>query len=460
MQEQTPTPGFKLKVLLTLAWPVVVARSSQAIIGFSDALMTAPLGEVELAAVTTGAMNTFTVIIFPMGLVFIGQSFAAQLVGKGQVAVAVRYAWYGLAIAAASGVLAIAAIPLVGPTLGLLDYEPAVLRLMTDYLDIRLLAVGAVVATEGLGNWYGGLGNTRLQMMAGLVAMVLNVPLNWILIHGHLGAPALGVRGAAMASAIATWAGLAVLVFAFARRIAVPASSTRPHKLRLSELGRMIRFGVPHGLNWFLEFAAFAIFINIVVAELGTVVLAAMMVVLSVNSVAFMPAFGVSSAGAILTGQAIGRGELGLVTRITLKTLAVTVSWQGAVGLVYLLAPEFLMSGFAASTAGSAELVKIGGVMLALSAAWQLFDAAAMTFGEALRSAGDTTWTLWARVVIAWLLFTPAAFVAVRFADGGHVAAMMCVIGYLGALAITLACRFASGAWKDIDMTGIEPAVG
>ncbi|MEE8409155.1 MAG: MATE family efflux transporter [Myxococcota bacterium] len=227
---------YGIRVLLSFAWPVIVARSSQAVIGFCDALMTAPLGEEELASVTTGSMNTFTLTILPMGIVFIGQSFAAQLLGTGRVTVAVRYAWYGLIIALGAGILAVSAIPLIGPTLDLLDYDPRVHRLMTDYIEIRLLAIGAVVATEALGNWYGGLGNTRLHMAAGLIAMVTNVFLNWVLITGNLGAPALGVEGAAIASVIATWSGFALLALVFATGVAVPGRAVRPRGLLLGEL--------------------------------------------------------------------------------------------------------------------------------------------------------------------------------------------------------------------------------
>ncbi|MDF1561506.1 MAG: MATE family efflux transporter [Deltaproteobacteria bacterium] len=450
---------FGLQALLHLAWPVVVARSSQAVIGFSDALMTAPLGEVGLAAVTTGAMNTFMITILPMGVVFIGQSFAAQLSARGRPRTTVRYAWYALIVAGVAALASLAAIPAVSSILGLLGYQPDVHRLMTLYLQIRLLSIGAAVATEALGNWYGGLGNTRLHMVAGVIAMLINVFLNWVLIFGHLGFPALGVEGAAWASVIATGIGFLVLLAAFGLKIAVPTDSVRPAGLSLAELRRFLRFGLPHGVNWFLEFTAFAFFINIVVAGLGTVVLAAMMVVIQLNSVSFMPAFGLTSAGAILTGQAIGEGKLDEVGRIVRRTLAVTLCWQGSVGLAYLLLPAPLMRLFQTPTENSAELVAIGATLLAISALWQLFDAAALTLGEALRSAGDTAWVLWARVVIAWVIFTPSAYFAVRMMEGGHIAAMLCVAGYIALLAVVLVFRFRSGAWKEIDLTGADPVL-
>lgn len=447
--------------MLGLAWPVVLARSTQAVIGFADAFMVADLGETALAATTTGALNAFSLAILPMGTVFIVQSFAAQLHGKGDLDGARRYAWYGLFLAGLLTVVGAAAIPLTSTALGVFAYEPEVHRLMSGYLGIRLLALGAIVGSEVLGNWYAGLGNTRLHMMAGVLAMVLNVVFNWILIHGHLGAPALGVEGAALASVISSWGGFGLLLVIFLRDRSIrgrghddAARRTRRPDLRMSELMRMLRFGLPNGVNWFLEFAAFSAFINVIVADLGTAALAAMMVVLQINSVSFMPAFGLSSASAILTGQAIGRGDHDQVAAIARRTLLVAAAWQGAVGLLYLSIPTTLMSAFSSSSDQATAFVELGAAMLAVSTAWQLFDAAAMTLGETLRAAGDTAWCMWVRMGLGWFLFLPLATVVTRVLDGGPVAAIACVVVWFIALAGALVWRFRSGAWRHIDLTG------
>lgn len=444
------------RTLLTLAWPVVLARSTQAVIGFADALMVADLGEDALAATTAGSMNTLALAILPMGVTFIVQSFAAQLHGKGDLAGARRYAWYGLILAGLVLAIGVAAIPFAPAALGVFAYEPAVLHLMSAYLSIRLLGLGPIIGIEVLGNWYAGLGNTRLHMIAGIVSMVLNVALNWILIHGHLGAPALGVEGAALASAISSWLAFGLIVAVFLLDRATGARAPGRLGLRLAELGRMLRFGIPHGINWFFEFAAFIVFINAIVADLGTVALAALMVVMQINSVSFMPAFGLSSAGAILVGQAIGRGRRDQVRTIVRRTLTVAALWQGAIGILYISIPDTLMSVFGTDTENAAVLLETGATMLAISAAWQLFDAVSMTLGEALRAAGDTAWCMWARLAVSWLLFLPMSAISVILLDGGPVAALLCIVVYMAALAALLTWRFTSGAWQRIDLTGIQ----
>ena len=185
--------------------------------GFWDALMVGPLGGDALAASGTAGMNSFAIMILPMGTVFIVQSFVAQLVGRGRLEETRRYGWYGLMIAAFAGVCSLIALPFIAFLISGFHYTPNVRTLMEAYLLMRLPSVFAVVGTEALGNWYGGLGNTRLQMMSSLAAMVVDMFLNWAMIYGHAGFPAMGVAGAALSSTIGSYVGFAILFVTFAR---------------------------------------------------------------------------------------------------------------------------------------------------------------------------------------------------------------------------------------------------
>ena len=478
---QPPAPpsisAASLRGLLTLAWPIVLARATQAVVGFTDALMVAPLGEAELAATTTGGLNVFTLMILPLGTVFIVQSFAAQLRGRGEVGRARRYAWYGLCVAALAGVLGLVATFAVPRYVTWFGFEPEVEAYAADYIAIRLLGLGAAVGVEALGNWYGGLGNTRVAMVVSLLIMVANVFGCYLLIEPRWGLPGYGVAGSAWASTAATWLGFFAIVVVFVRRIGAPRvqasapssqapssrapSSQAPSSQALghnfADCWRMLRFGIPTGLNWFLEFGAFVLFINVVVAKLGTTALAAFNVVMQINSISFMPAFGIGSAGAILVGETIGRRALDQVWPIVRLTLATACTWMASAGALYFLAPAALIGVFQPPGVTTTALVSVGATMLTLSAFWQVFDAINMTFSEALRAAGDTTWPMLARIVTAWLVFTPLAWSSVLVFDGGIVAVMVSVIGYIALLAVVLALRFASGRWRQIELVGAEP---
>jgi len=456
VREETRLPAPippSLRSLLRLAWPVVVSRSSQVVVGVADAIMVAHLGEAAIAATTTGAANVFNLLILPMGLVFIVSSFASQFTGERDPAGARRYGWYGLGVALLAQVICFAVIAGVPGFLQAIGYRGEVHRLMSAYLQGRLLTGGAAVGIEALANYYGGIGNTRLPMGVSLVAMSLNVFGNWVFINGKLGAPALGVKGAALASALSTGIAFALFLGLFLTGVGAPRVFSRV-RLAWHEFVRTLRFGLPVGLNWFFEFLAFSFFVNVLVAGLGTTTLAALMIVIQINSVSFMPAFGIASAGAILVGQAIGASrqqDVPHVVRLTAKTVAI---WQGTVGLAYLVVPELFMAPFIDERSATPNLLMIGATVLMLSAGWQLFDSVSMTLAEALRAAGDTAFSMWARATIAWVVFVPGVYLSVKVLDGGYVAATLWMIVYIAILAAVLAFRFRSGAWRRIDLTG------
>ena len=442
-----------IRTLLSLALPIIVSRSSQVVVGVCDALMVAGLGEAALAATTAGALNTFSILVLPMGVSFIISSFASQLFGKGDLAGARRFGVYGIFLAALTQLLCVAAIPFIPAALSLFTYEPDVRSLMIQYLQLRLLSGGAAIGIEALGNYYGGLGKTSYAMIANLVAMALNVIGNYALIGGHWGMPAMGVTGAALASSLSTGLAFAGFLAWFIR----DGRKVKASGLTWREWTRMLRFGVPSGLNWFFEFYAFNIFVNVVVAGLGTTTLAAMMAVMQINSVSFMPAFGIASAGSILVGQAIGANAKDEVPRVVKLTLFTAGTWQGLVGLSYLIVPALLFAPFTSENVTSADFLRVGTRLLMLSAAWQLFDATVGTLAEALRAAGDTAFTLWARTIIAWLIFVPGSYITVRHFDGGDIGAVVWMVVYMGMLAGVLALRFRSGAWRKLEL--VEPTL-
>jgi MATE family multidrug resistance protein len=437
----------QLKTLLSLAWPIIVSRSTQVVMGLADAIMIAHLGEVSLAAVTAGALNSVALFILPMGMVFIVSSFSSQLTGRGDPAAARRYGWYGLALAVLAQGVMLLLLPLLPWVLGRIGYAPEVSTAMRAYLSIRLLSTGVVVGMEALGGYYSGTGNTSFQMRAGLSAMLLTVPLNWLLIDGHFGLPAMGVRGAALSNLLATGLSFGGFLAVFVLR----GRSLPKGPLRLDEFKRVLRFGLPVGLNWSFEFFAFIAFVNLVVGSLGTTTLAAWMAVMQINSVSFMPAFGLASSGAILVGQAIGAGKKDEVPGLVRLTFLSMASWMGLVALAYLLIPAHLLGPFV-PLGSSASFLALGVGMLMLSAAWQLFDAAGITLTEALRAAGDTSFPMWTRALLAWGLFLPGSWITVKVFGGTELEALAWLLAYLSLLSITLYFRFRSGAWRRVQL--------
>jgi MATE family multidrug resistance protein len=436
--------------LLSLAWPIVLSRATQVVVGLADIAMVAHLGSDAIAATGAGALDAFVALILPFGVVSIVQSFAAQHTGRGDAAAARRYAWYGLGLAVAAQVISAAMVLALPATFARLPYTPAVRELVVVYMTWRLASGGAAVGIEALNAYFGGIGRTMPGMMANVASMVLNLAFNAFFIWGWFGGPEWGVMGAALASSVAVW-------IAFAGFFAWFLLQGRgfPHPaLAAGEVGRMLWFGLPTGLNYFFEFLAYILFVNIVVAGLGTAPLAAWNAVMNLSSAAFMPAFGLASAGAVLVGQSIGADQRDDVPGIVRRVLVLCCGWMGLVGVVYFLFPHVVIAPFAQGDEG--EAVRTVGVsMLLVSAAWQLFDATAITYSEALRAAGDTQFPMYARLVIAWGVFTPGAWFSAQYLGWGPTPIAGWLVVYLALLGIVCAWRFHTGTWRTITL--VEP---
>ena len=435
--------------LFNLAWPIIISRSTQVVATVFDALMVGYLGEAALAATTTGGFDVFLIFIFFMGVVFIVSSFASQLFGKGDLAGARRFAWYGLAVAGVTQVICLVAMVFVHQLLLPFEFTEEVRGLLETYVRIRLIAGGAVIGVEALANYYSALGNTRLPMMFNIVIMTVDVAGNWLFIRGNWGFPALGVAGAAWTSSISPIIGFIGLFF-----ICLREPGGTGGKLKWSELKEMIRFGVPSGFNWFFDFASFFFFLNIVLPTLGTTVIAAFNSVLTLNMVAFMPAFALASAGSVLIGQAIGAGAKDDVPRTLRMTTISNIVWQSLVGIVYLSIPTLLMTLFVKNDEpNAAMLLEVGASMLMLSTVWQIFDATATAYAEGLRAAGDTKFTAWIRAILAWVVFAPGSYISIRWLGHGPMATILWFTLYIALLAVVLVFRFRSGSWRNIELT-------
>jgi MATE family multidrug resistance protein len=438
--------------LAALAWPIVIARSTQVAMGLTDALLVGHLGKEALAATTGGAMNALALLALPLGVASIVSAFSAQLHGAGEGGAARRFGFYGLGLALATELVALALLPAIPRALGHFDLSPEVRGLMAAYLRVRLASSGAAVGLDALAGFYAGAGNTRIPMLASLAALALNVAGNWLLIDGRLGLPAMGVTGSALASALATTGAFAGLLCVFlggrARAAAAPVTA-----LSARELGRMLRVGLPLGVTGALEQLAFAFLVDVVVAGFGTTTLAASMAVLQVSSLASLPAFAFATSGAILSGQAIGRGARDDVPRLTRTTLAAVAGWHAIVALAYAILARPIMAPFVSDAPGARGFIEAGAPLLLLSAAWTLFEAMAATYVESLSAAGDTAVTLWARAAVIAGVLAPGAWALVHELSCGATGVVLWFIGCAALLVGVLHARFQGGAWRRTQLT-------
>jgi putative MATE family efflux protein len=429
-----------------LAWPTIISYATHTLVRWADLIMVGPLGREALAAVGLGGQAFFLVqsigLLVPTGLT----ALLARAVGAGDMERADRVMRHALWLAAAIGTLTtIAGVPLATAALRLYGVEPAVVTLGADYLVWLLAGNVPFVLTLVISAALRAAGDSRTPLVTGVVANVVNVALNWVLIYGHFGFPALGVRGAAMASSIAMVAQLVIqLVWWRSARLRLKPSRERLRPDR--DLFRsLIKIGWPTAIEGLL-FAAGILWFQRLVGGYGTEAVAAYNVGAAILSLAFLPGMGFAAAASALVGQHLGNNDPDAATRS---------GWRATKGalvcLVVLGAVVVALARPAAALFSRDEVVQDLVVLFIyiLGAVLPLM-AVEYAVGGALRGAGDTFFPL--AVVFTGLFvcrLIPATILALGVnAPLGWVWGAL-VLDYL-ARALLVARRFRGGRWKTI----------
>ncbi len=206
-----------LKLLLSFALPMILSQASETVMLFVDRLFLAQLGKVHIAASMSGGLSAFVFSSFFAGIVGYTNALTAQYYGAGRKERCVHVVTQGIYLSLLFTPLLFALIPLVGSTFTLAGHTPAQIDLEYPYFSILMSASVLVLLRQALAGFFLGIGSTRVVMLANLLGMVVNVPLNYVLIFGKLGFPALGIRGAAYGTICSSFL-IVVVLFAVYRR--------------------------------------------------------------------------------------------------------------------------------------------------------------------------------------------------------------------------------------------------
>ena len=293
--------------IIGLGLPIIGGMASQNLLNLVDTAMVGTLGDVALAATGIGGFANFMAVSFIMGLSAGVQAIAARRLGENKHDV--------LAVALNAGlVLAFVwAIPWTAMLHGLapqffsvLVDDTAVAAQAVPYFQVRLLAALGVGINFAFRGYWNGINQPKLYMGTLILSHVTNLFLNWVLIYGNLGAPALGTLGAGIASTIATYVGVLTYIV-LGVRLSMHHGFLRLWPSRADFRG-LIKVAFPASLAQFFMATGYTAFMWIV-GQTGTAELAAANVLLTITLVAVLPGLAFGFVAASLVGQALGRGD-------------------------------------------------------------------------------------------------------------------------------------------------------
>ena len=418
--------------LVRLAWPITVSMLSYSVMTLVDTLFVGRLGATALAGVGLGGVVAFTVVCFGFGLLRSVKVLVSQAIGAGRRETVPALVSAGLATALALGALLVLLSRIVVAWLPGLAEDGASGALAALYFAVRTL--GAPIALSGvvLREARYGLGDSKSPMRAAVAANVVNVGLDALFIFGL----ELGVAGAA-------WATVAAQVLETGLLLRVQArEGLGLRALSFERVADVFRIGLPLGLQFVLEVGSFAVLV-VMLARISAVDVAAHQIALQVTHFSFLPAFALGEAASVLTGQAVGAGEDGLVRVVARRTLLAASIYTGTCGLVMALGATYIASSFTTDAAVIATAVQLFWV----AACFQIFDGANSVARSVLRGTGDVRVPAVLAVGIAWLCTPPLTWLLGERLGLGAVGGWLGLCLEIIAGALVLWWRLERGHW-------------
>ena len=449
--------------ILRVGLPLVAGIASSTVMQFTDRLFLSQYSVDAIAAALPASVASLTVTLTLMGVSGYTSVLIAQYVGSGAPRRIGSALWQGIWISLIGAVLLCFAWWAAEPGFAYVGHDTEVQRLEVIYFRVLTAGSGLALLSSALSGFFSGRGRTRPVMIANIAAAIINIPLDYLLIFGGFGIPPMGILGAGLA----TVAGWLVSVIVLARMV-----FTRAHDAEYAvfagrgfEWGmfcRLVRYGLPSGLNFFMELASFTWFC-LQVGQFGKQALAASNIAFSVNAVVFLPMMGLNLTVSALVGQAMGRGKPKEAERVTMNTLHTALAYMLPMSAFIALAAGPLMDLFAPGDLTAAQFAPVraqGILFLYFIAVYSLVDAANVVYFGALKGAGDTVGILY--VLFGGLLFLLVLpIMALHQLNAATVTNYWAVFtGYVMLLAAVAMYRFYRRRWHCIRMVETAPGAG
>ncbi len=406
---------------------------SSNLLTLADTLMVGSLGTVELAAVGYGLMVIFTLYAFFLGFFSTFTTFAAQFHGADQVergrSLLTLAVWFGTG----AGLLILAAGLASGKVLPLMGLDPHLADMVYLYVSRRAFGAPFFFIGIAFSSILTGLGDTRTPMKITLLVNGINVALNYLLIFGHAGLPALGIAGAGLATALAN--GITLVIYLGILRRVLPAGMRawrlfhRPDHRLVRDLARI---GSPAGLYTAMDIGSLLAF-STIVERISIDALAVNQVAMRVMTLSFMVNMGFSIATTTMVGQAAGRREPFGVRQASRRTLHLGILALILLSTVYIALRYPIVHAFSLS----GPLVAQGVQMVWLMSLFHVFDGLNIIIYGALKGLGDTRIPLFLAMFCMWGLGLPLSYalaIPLGFGLVGAWLALMIEMAGLGAL--------------------------
>jgi MATE family multidrug resistance protein len=394
-----------------------------------------------------GLANTVLTSFF-VGLVGYVTALAAQYHGAGRPKMCTRATTQALYLSLASYPILLVFVPVIRYVFEVTGQDPSLASLATTYARLLLMGSVFMILRTALGSFFIGIGNSRVVMFANIASTLVSVPFNYVFIFGNFGMPELGISGAALGTNFGSFFGFAVLLVYYLRETSrAPFQATQPWRFVPDIMKRLLRFGLPAGVEPFLTWFAFNVFVQIM-HSYGPDTAAAATIAFNWDAIAFVPMLGLGTAATSVVGQHIGGQDYDGAGQSVYLTLRLAFLYSAVMILLFVgFTPALVLVFSSGFQDNNGQVTGMAVSMLRLLAIYTLANSSKLVLSGSLRAAGDTAWVMWVSIGINWALAAAAVLLA-RVLHVHQYVTWSTLIIMNNATALTVFYRFRSGKWR------------
>ncbi|CUX96904.1 MATE family efflux transporter [Candidatus Doolittlea endobia] len=397
------------RILLALAIPVILTQVSQTAMGVVDTIMSGSVSPADMAAVAVGTSIWLPIILFGHGLLLALTPVIAQLKGSGRrecIAHQVHQSfWLALSTSLVIMILLYNSHRIIGY---MHSVEPILAEKAVAFLRYLMWGAPGYLFFQVLRCQYEGLSRTIPGMVISFLGLVINIPINYIFIHGKLGIPALGGVGCGVATASVYWI-MFLLLGAYTHRVnalrgfCLSSGWKKPDPVALK---RLFILGLPVALALFFEVTLFAL-VALLIAPLGIVAVAGHQIALNFSSLMFVLPLSISVAATIRIGYRLGQGDVEQARISAWSSLMIGVTMACFTALFTSLLREHI----ALLYNDNPGVVSMASHLILLAAIYQISDSIQVIGSGVLRGYKDTRSIFFITFIAYWLLGLPCGYV-------------------------------------------------
>lgn len=392
---------------LTLAVPVIIGQLGLIMMGVVDSLMVGELGADYLAAAALANHVVILILIIGLGVSMAVTPLVAISIGAERQDEAQILFKQSLIVNSAFGILMTILILVASELIPYLNQPPLVMKYASSYTKILAISIIPWMIYQSYKQFIEGLSITHPPMVVTIIANIVNAFVNWILIFGNLGFPRLELDGAGIATSSSRIFMVIVLIFYVngSQKFKKYELSLMIKRFEVTIIKKILRLGLPSGFQYFFEVGAFS-FAVVMVGWLGAKSLAAHQIAINLASISFMAVTGISAAGGIRVGNAVGKADIKETRRAGFSAIILGASIMFCAGMIFIILRNYLPGIYISDK----DVISIASSLLVIAALFQLSDGTQAVGIGILRGLTDVKAPTLITFIAYWIIGLPIGY--------------------------------------------------